>query len=384
MILRLCPLLIVLTILPATFIYVFCLRKSNSIWLRRLFFVPNLVLFVLTVFFAYNNDMLVNRPQTIAVYLVLLYSITVPETLYIVAVGIARIFKGRKARKSGNIIGIVLGIFAFILMGVSVASCYMVLRVNRHVYYSKKIPVAFDGYKIVHITDLHLGTFDFYPEALRNIVATVNNEKADLIAFTGDLVNFDRKEIFPYRCELAQLTARDGVVSVMGNHDYLMYVTDKENAENVAELQREQQKAGWKLLLNDKVVIHREKDSIVVIGSENEGGKSFPKRGNLKLAMQGVGKPAFKILLTHDPAQWREKVLPQTDIQLTLSGHTHAGQIKLLGHSASELVYKESDGMYYCGERAIIVSPGVGEALMPFRLGAWPAIDVITLKHKEH
>ena len=110
--------------------------------------------------------------------------------------------------------------------------------------------------------------------------------------------------------------------------------------------------------------------------------KPFPTRGNLNAAQKGLHTSCFKVLLTHDPSQWRKKVLPLTDIQLTLSGHTHAGQIKLLGHSVSEIKYKEWNGMYYEGNRALMISSGVGEALVPFRLGAWPNIDVVVLKRK--
>lgn len=383
MILRIFPLLLLLTIAPIGFIYITRLRWLKNKRVGKLLLVPNALLLILTIFFACNNDLLISCQELIAVYLVVLYSITIPEAFYAIISGLCRLSKLTRVRKTGHILGLVAASVVFIAFCVAVVSCFTVLKVRHHVFLSKDLPEAFDGYKIVHITDLHLGTFSFYPKALRRIVTVVNSENADLIAFTGDLVNFDRREIIPFRKELARMKARDGVVSVMGNHDYQNYVVQKdscENAKRIAELQNEQRWAGWRLLLNENMVVRRAKDSIVVIGSENDGTKSFPSRGDLGVAMRGIGKGAFKVLLTHDPTQWQQKVLPLTDIQLTLSGHTHAGQFKVFGHSVSEFAYKECDGMYFCGTRALFVGSGLGEALMPFRLGAWPTIDVVILK----
>lgn len=383
MILRILPLLLLLTILPVGFIYFTRFRGLTSKRKGLLLLVPNAILLILTVFFACNNGMLLRHQGFVAAYLVVLYSITVPEAFYVIVSGLFRISKRARVRKAGHVAGLVAAVVVFVAFCVAVVSCFTVLVVRRHVFVSKDLPEAFDGYRIVHISDLHLGTFEFYPKALRRIISVVNAEKADLVAFTGDLVNFDWHEIVPFRGELAGIKARDGVVSVMGNHDYQMYVSPKgggEDEKRVVALQKEQSLAGWRLLLNGSLVVRRAKDSIVVIGSENEGTRSFPSRGDLGVATQGIGKGAFKVLLSHDPTQWQQKVLPLTDIQLTLSGHTHAGQLKLLGHSVSELAYKECDGMYFSGKRALLVSSGLGEALMPFRLGAWPRVDVVILK----
>ncbi len=383
MILRILPLLLLLTILPVGFIYITRFRGQTSKRKGLLLLVPNAILVILAVFLACNNEMLLRHQGFVAAYLIILYSITVPEAFYAIVSGLFRISKRARVRKAGHVAGLVAAVVVFVAFCVAVVSCFTVLVVRRHVFVSKDLPEAFDGYRIVHISDLHLGTFEFYPKALRRIISVVNAENADLVAFTGDLVNFDWHEIVPFRGELAGIKARDGVVSVMGNHDYQMYVSQKgggEDEKRVVALQKEQSLAGWRLLLNGSLVVRRARDSIVVIGSENEGTRSFPSRGDLDVATRGIGKGAFKVLLSHDPTQWQQKVLPLTDIQLTLSGHTHAGQLKLLGHSVSELAYKECDGMYFSGTRALLVSSGLGEALMPFRLGAWPTVDVVILK----
>ena len=146
----------------------------------------------------------------------------------------------------------------------------------------------------------------------------------------------------------------------------------------------------WDLLLNEHRIIRQGRDSIALVGVENDGKPPFPERGDLKKALAGIpgygqgndSTHMFKVLLSHDPTHWRRKVLPQTDIQLTLSGHTHGMQFMLFGWSPSKFFYPEWKYMYHEGERGLYVSLGIGGALIPFRFGAWPEINVITLHNK--
>lgn len=382
MILRISLLLLLLLTLPAAYIY----RHTKSRAWRVVLIMPNALLLAATAYLACSDHRINENAPFVAVYLVALLGITLPEALYTIFAAAGSLFKRRAARRIGKVVGGAAAAVAVGVLAVAVATCFRPPRVNRHEFASPTLPQAFDGYKIVQVSDLHLGTFVFHPMSVSRIVSTVNSENADLVAFTGDLVNFDGNEIAPFRKDLAAIRARDGVVAVMGNHDYLMYVKfkgDPGNARHIAALQDEERAAGWKLLLNSHTTVRRGNDSIVVAGSENDGKKPFPSRGDLKKALQGTEKGSFKLLLTHDPSQWRREVLPHTDIQLTLSGHTHAGQVKILGHSPSEIAYKEWNGLYYSGGRAIHVSSGLGEALVPLRLGAEPCIDVITLR-KSH
>lgn len=379
MILRISLLLLLLLTLPAAYIY----RHTKSRAWRAMLLAPNALLLAATVYLACSDHKINENAPFVAVYLAALLVITLPEALYAIFAGIGGLFKRPAMRQAGKVVGGVAAAATVVGLVVAVATCFRAPRVNRHTFKSADLPKAFDGYKIVQISDLHLGTFVFHPKTVSKIVRAVNAEDADLVAFTGDLVNFDSNEIEPFRKDLAAIKAKDGVVAVMGNHDYLMYVKfkgDPGNARHIATLQNEERAAGWKLLLNSHTTVRRGNDSIVVAGSENDGKKPFPTRGDLGKALQGTAKGSFKLLLTHDPSQWRRKVLPQTDIQLTLSGHTHAGQVKILGRSPSEIAYKEWNGLYYSGGRAIHVSSGLGEALVPLRLGAEPCIDVITLK----
>lgn len=149
---------------------------------------------------------------------------------------------------------------------------------------------------------------------------------------------------------------------------------------DVKDLQRRERSFGWNLLINNHDIIHRKKDSIAIIGVENDGRPPFPSLGDLPKATKGIGKGTFSILLSHDPTHWRREVLPKTDIQLTLSGHTHAGQFKVFGWSPVAFVYDEWSGAYSEGKQILNVSDGIGAVMFPFRFGAWPEVNVITLK----
>ena len=256
------------------------------------------------------------------------------------------------------------------------------IRVNRVEICSDRIPAAFDGYRIAHISDLHLGTYGRDTAFVHRFVGRVNALRPDAVLFTGDLVNVSAAEAEPYVGLLARLSAPDGVTSVLGNHDYCEYgrYATRDGAlrqrDMVVEYEREM---GWQLLRDSSVVVRRGADSIALIGVENTGRPPFPARGNLKKAMCGLPEGIFKILLTHDPSHWRSEVLPATDIDLTLSGHTHAVQLRIGGFSPARWVYPEWGGLYVEGGRALQVSVGAG-GTVPFRLGAWPEIDIVTLR----
>ena len=269
---------------------------------------------------------------------------------------------------------------------------------------SKLLPKSFDGYKVLQFSDLHLGTFRHNPAFIKKLVRVINEQRVDLIVFTGDLVNIHAEEVRPFMSDLQQITAPDGVYSIMGNHDYCEYGMDatrekmeksaKPNklskaARNQRVLEYLQAKIGWRMLMNEHVNIVRvrsdeganKSESISIIGVENIGSPPFKSMGNLPKAMEGLVDGTFKILLSHDPTHWRRGVLHKTDIALTLSGHTHAGQLKIGKFSPAKWAYNEWGGKYVEGESMLYVSLGVGGTL-PFRFGAWPEVNVITLLSK--
>lgn len=252
----------------------------------------------------------------------------------------------------------------------------------------KGLPGSFKGYRIVHISDLHINGYEGKDNLLLSIIKEINALKPDLICFTGDLVSIDEAELTHFLPLLRQLKAKDGVISIMGNHDYMPYkrnVSNKERAMNVAELQRmEREDLGWKLLLNENTFIHRGNDSIAIVGSENQslGIHSIIRRGNLTKALKGTDQ-SFRIILTHDPTHWRGEILGKArskdDGTLTLSGHTHSGQFRVLGFSVARFIYKEYDGLYTEGNQHLYINIGLG-GTMPMRIGATPEITLITLR----
>lgn len=255
------------------------------------------------------------------------------------------------------------------------------LEVKYVTYSSADLPPYFDGYKILHFTDLHLGTFPKGADFVRKVVERANAEGVEMMLFTGDLVNDAADEVEPYVEDLKKLHAPDGIFSVWGNHDYCEYNTNhslsalRKNRRLLFQLQNEM---GWHQLMNEHFTVSHGMASIEIIGVENAGQPPFTNRSNLKKAMKGVAKDAFKIVLTHDPHHWRREV-QKTGVHLTLAGHTHAGQLKIGNFTPAHMAFKEWGGEYWLGRQLLYVSAGLGGSF-PFRLGAWPEMTVITLK----
>ena len=241
---------------------------------------------------------------------------------------------------------------------------------------SPLLPAAFDGYRVVQLSDIHIGTFLRNRSFVDKMVRLVNAQQPDLVVFTGDLVNVSAQEVIPFQHALKQSKARDGVFSVMGNHDYCEYGEDKSVGyirKNQTVLKYLEQKIGWRLLLNEHV--------IDLVGVENISRPPFPDYGDLEKALEGTAPGSFKILLSHDPSHWRRGVLHKTDIALTLSGHTHAGQISMGRFSPAKWAYNEWGGKYTEDGSMLYVSVGIG-GTVPFRFGAWPGIDVVQLRRE--
>lgn len=255
------------------------------------------------------------------------------------------------------------------------------LELKHITFTSPDLPPYFDGYRLVQITDFHLGSFPPGNDFVQKVVDATNNEEPDMILFTGDLVNNQANEVEPYLDTLGQLHASDGIYSIWGNHDYCEYG----NNHSIGALKRNrrmlygyQESLGWHQLMNEHHVVSHGMASIAVIGVENPGQPPFTNRSNLKKAMKGLNPDMFKILLSHDPHHWRREVVGKK-IQLTLAGHTHAGQLKIGKWTPARMAFKEWGGAYRIGEQMLYVSSGIGGSF-PFRLGAWPELTVITLK----
>lgn len=266
---------------------------------------------------------------------------------------------------------------------------------NKYKYDVKKMPLAFDnlpkgfkGMKIVHISDIHSGSL-MDTKAVQHGIDLILAQKADLILFTGDLVNDLALEMKEYKNIFNQLKAPLGVYSTLGNHDYGDYaywpnngVTKEQNLINLKNIHAEM---GWKLLMNEHVAIKRNGDEIALLGIENWSSKArFPKHGRMDLAHPGTEKYSFKILMSHDPSHWEAQVQPlYPDIDLMLSGHTHGMQfgIDIPGFKWSpvQYVYKQWAGLYQNAKQKLYVNRGFGFIGYPGRVGVLPEITVIEL-----
>ena len=266
---------------------------------------------------------------------------------------------------------------------------------NKYNYQIKKVKLAFDnlppafkGLRIIHISDIHSGSFTDKAEVMKG-VQKILNQKADIILFTGDLVNNQSDEMDDYKDVFNKLQAPMGVFSTLGNHDYGDYTSWPKNGitkeQNLENLKKTHAEMGWRLLMNEHVVLERGGESIALLGVENWSSKArFPKHGRMDLAHPGTEKYPFKILMSHDPSHWESEVQPKyPDIDLVLSGHTHGMQfgVEIPGFKWSpvQYMYKQWDGLYEKDKQKLYVNPGFGFIGYPGRVGILPEITVIEL-----
>lgn len=318
----------------------------------------------------------------------------------LVMLGIHALFPAKEAATGNEAFGISRSVFlsrlALLLAGTSLTGFLYGIS-NRYNYQVRRIklsfanlPASFRGLKIVQVSDIHTGSFDNH-QAVAHGIKKVMDEKADLIFFTGDLVNNHADEVDEkYQQIFSQLKAPLGVYSTLGNHDYGDYVhwpSQEAKKENLDRLKKMQADMGWTLLMNQHVILQRGQDKIAVIGIENWGAKAhFPKYGDMRKAYEGIPEQniPFQVLLSHDPSHWDAQVRTEyPDIDLTLSGHTHGMQLgidsKLFKWSPIQYIYKEWAGLYQEGKQYIYVNRGFGFLGYPGRLGILPEITVIEL-----
>lgn len=251
----------------------------------------------------------------------------------------------------------------------------------------KGLPIAFKGFKIIHISDIHSGSLK-ERVAVQKGIDLIKKENADLILFTGDLVNDRAIEMKPWMDIFGQLKAPEGVYSILGNHDYGDYVqwdSPAAKSKNLADLKAVHSNLGWKLLMNEHVTIQKGAAHIKLVGIENWGAKArFPKYGQLAKAMEGVAPSDTIILLSHDPSHWEAQVLPEYPfIDLMLSGHTHGMQFGLenpyFKWSPVQWVYKQWAGLYQINDQQLYINRGFGFLGYPGRVGILPEITLIEL-----
>lgn len=328
-------------------------------------------------------------------------SLYVPKFIYCICSIVTRWF-GRRASRAGALTGLVLGVLSFIILWWGALVTRRQIVTNEVEIISAKLPASFDGLRVLQFSDAHVGTWGNDTTFVSALVDSINVRKADIILFTGDIVNRQSNELEPFIPVFSRLKAPLGVYAILGNHDYAGYVDWPEDGDanrDVARLGSMIDSMGWTLLKNQTDFIKAGNDSIVLIGVENWGEPPFNQLGNLGKSypsdsgsLHGLNDGMFKILLTHNPEHWSQVATKISNIDLTLSGHTHAMQMMLKAGnwkwSPSQYRYPQWGGLYTDtaadgNPMNLYVNIGVGEVGFPARIGAAkPELTVITLKRK--
>ena len=364
---------IVLMALPDWYIYRHYIRHWKNKWMRLSYWIPSVSLLT-AMGYIFGGFAPESSLSALGVFLVGFLCINVPKALFSLLMPLVK--------KTAIGLGIALLAMAYLIFGATEGKRYF--QVKETTIESKDVPQGFDGYRIVQLSDMHVGSWNGNTQAMEKAVSIINDLQPDLIVFTGDLVNNLASELDNFIPVFSKLKAKDGVYSVLGNHDYSTYIhweNPEDQKEELVRLKQKQAEMGWTMLNNRHIKLYNQNDSIALIGVENSGRPPFPDYAKLSEAMQGT-EGMFQILLSHDPTHWRREVLPQTDIQLMLAGHTHAMQTKIFGFTPAQFIYEENDGLYQEGEQMLYVNIGLGHLLYPMRLGAWPEITLLTLRKK--
>jgi len=289
--------------------------------------------------------------------------------------------------------------YVFLYVGIAIAALLFIaiadgmiwgkhrFRVKTNVVSSEKLSDAFDGLKVVQLSDIHIGSFFNNHKAVKKGIDKLNALNPDLVLFTGDLVNNYAAETEGWETILSKIKAKHGVFAILGNHDYGDYVrfgSLEEKRKNREKLIHFFEKINWNLLLNENTRVYRKNEFIQIAGVENWGLPPFPQYGNLGKALAGINTGAFTLLLSHDPSHWDAEINEYPNIDLTLSGHTHGMQFSFeigkLKWSPVKWKYPKWAGAYFRGKQQLYVNRGFGYIGFPGRVGIWPEITLHILK----
>lgn len=382
MIARISIIILLVTLLPDIYMYRrYVKRRLGNVWARMAWWLPTLLITVSTIGVSLTRDFAPHNLTLFNTYLFITALVVLPKLTFVLCSLVGRLARRvlKLRRNWGNYVGLVLVLAELYILFHGTMMGTDRLNVRQVTIESDDLPKAFDGYRIAQFTDAHLGSMK--DELMLRAVTAIDDMRPDLIVFTGDIQNMRPEELPRFTQTLKRLKAKDGVMSVLGNHDYSHYVnvSPEEALRNERMTRDFETSVGWQLLLNDNRIVRRGSDSIVIAGGENDGRPPFPAKADLKKTMRGINAKSFVVMLQHDPSAWRRHILPETNAQLTLSGHTHGGQISLFGLRPTELVGKEDDGLYVEGKRKLFVSTGLG-GFIPFRFYMNPEVVEITLK----
>lgn len=389
MIARIVIYLILIIVLSDLYIDMHYFRKRYPIawWQRLLWWLPSIGMVIYTCAMASIPDFAPNNLTWLNTYIFLLGLLVGPKAIFALTSFLGSIIRKyiiHTNRNWGHYIGILLGCFAVGTFIYGLTYGVSNIQVKHVDLYFKDLPKSFDGYRIVHVSDLHLGTFNGWrSKILKAEMDSIEKQKANLICFTGDLQNIRPEEVEKMASVIRQ--PMKGTISVLGNHDYTEYIkgdAKEKAAEEVRLIKAEEKILKWTLLRNQNTEITSPtKESIYVCGTENDGRPPFPNYSNYRKAMQGIEPNSFVIMLQHDPSAWKRSILPKTTAQLTLSGHTHGGQMQIFGWRPTSIRQQEDYGLYEQNGRYLYITAGLG-GLVPFRLNMPNEIAVITLHVK--
>ncbi len=337
------------------------------------------------------------EPQRKQLLISSLYGITVlsfvPKLIFVIATSIIHYSNANMAVPHAlywvPLWGLLAGLLPFAVLCYAIFRSLYRFKVHKHQVGFARLPAAFNGLRVVHISDTHLGSFNYRFHIFDRAVKLINDLQPDLILFTGDLVNNFAGELDGWEETFHKLQARLGKFSVLGNHDYGDY-SDWERPEakqqNFEAIKDFHARIGFQLLLNDAVAVQQGNASIAIVGVENWGNPPFKQYGDIKKALRPVEGTAFKILLSHDPTHWPMEIIGATDISLTLAGHTHgmqAGfQFRNKKWSPIKYKYKHWAGLYNEQAQWLHVNRGLGWLGFPGRVGMRPEITFLELQHK--
>ncbi|WP_077196043.1 metallophosphoesterase [Prevotella ihumii] len=389
--------LLLLIVLSDVFIDAHLFRKRFPLvwWKRLLWWIPTLVMVSYTCILASLDSFAPDEMQWLTTYLVLLGIIVGPKIIFslctIAGMTVRRYLIPTK-RNYGYPLAAVLSITAVGLYIYGLTIGVGEIKVKHITLSFPNLPLAYDGYRIVHVSDLHLGSFKGWRERiLKAEMDSIRAQEADQIIFTGDLQNMRPEEVNDFIPLLKKAMPR--TITILGNHDYAEYV--KLSSEEAAEQEQRfknivRNKLGWTLLDNKNTILPLPKHNptndntpIIICGGENDGRPPFPKKVDMAQTMQCVKSTDFVIMLQHDPSAWRRNILPHTHAQLTLSGHTHGGQMQFFGFRPTQIRQKEDLGLYQENGRYLYITAGLG-GLVPFRLNMPNEVTVITLRKAVH
>lgn len=385
---------LILILLPDLWIYTRVRSKISNKFLRILFCLPTLGFVIFFFMLRFKADELSNYKSTAQIMwgFFAFFVLYIPKINYVLFDLIHRMCKQKfKLNRSPlQMIGLSLSLITILLLihGATIGKDR--LKVTERTITFNNFPEMLNGLKVVQISDLHLGNWNDNTKTIARMVELVNEQNPDIIICSGDVVNNFADELPLFIPILQKLNAKYGKFAVLGNHDYGDYSkwnSVEERAENLAEIKNGIRKCGFNLLLNEHEIIEIKGEKLKISGVENWGVPPFKQYGKLAESLGKSAAKVFTILISHDSSHFMGEVIQYPEVNLTLSGHTHAAQFGIFTEnfqwSPSKWKYEHYAGLYQHGEQYLYVNRGIGFVGVPMRIGATPEITVLTLEHQK-